>query len=308
MISQYDYTVNAIGQLDGVGGLLSQTEVEGGSTVYYPTYDGNGNVSEYLNSSGSISAHYEYDPLGSLLSSSTDTLLEAKYKFSTKPEDEATGLYYYGYRYYDPVTGRWPSRDPIGELGGINLYGMLANDTVNYWDVLGLAGPTEYHPVNINGIEYTVAVRDGRIVGMGAPLTGEQPAKVGDDDDDGGGSPEVVIPPNSKGGFEFLPDRSLCFLFKPGIQITTSFGKAKFSILLRRLCIDDKGIITEIDIAPTPFKDKVEDAIGKELNKSGVGADIQDALGGILDLLGDVTVIKIIEDEEKCEELLENSP
>ena len=33
-----------------------------------------------------------------------------------------------------------------------------------------------------------------------------------------------------------------------------------------------------------------------------------DALGGILDLLGDVTVIKIIEDEEKCEELLENSP
>ena len=37
-------------------------------------------------------------------------------------------------------------------------------------------------------------------------------------------------------------------------------------------------------------------------------SDIQDALGGILDLFGDVTVIKIIEDEEKCEELLENSP
>jgi integrase/recombinase XerD len=28
---------------------------------------------------------------------------------------------YYGYRYFDPVTGRWPSRDPIEEEGGVNL-------------------------------------------------------------------------------------------------------------------------------------------------------------------------------------------
>lgn len=34
----------------------------------------------------------------------------------------------YGYRYYDPVTGRWPSRDPIGEQGGVNLYGFVGND------------------------------------------------------------------------------------------------------------------------------------------------------------------------------------
>lgn len=45
----------------------------------------------------------------------------------------------YGYRYYDPKTGRWPSRDPIGEEGGINLYGFVGNDGVNRWDLLGLA-------------------------------------------------------------------------------------------------------------------------------------------------------------------------
>ena len=45
---------------------------------------------------------------------------------------------YYGYRYYDPVTGRWPSRDPIGERGGVNLYGFVGNDVVNRWDYLGL--------------------------------------------------------------------------------------------------------------------------------------------------------------------------
>ena len=47
-------------------------------------------------------------------------------------------LTYYGYRYYDPVTGRWPSRDPIGERGGVNLYGFVRNDGVNRWDLWGL--------------------------------------------------------------------------------------------------------------------------------------------------------------------------
>ena len=46
--------------------------------------------------------------------------------------------YDYGYRYYDPMTGRWPSRDPIAERGGVNLYGFVGNDGVNAWDLLGL--------------------------------------------------------------------------------------------------------------------------------------------------------------------------
>ena len=45
-------------------------------------------------------------------------------------------LCYYAYRYYDPVTGRWPSRDPIEEEGGINLYGFVYNETPNFIDVL----------------------------------------------------------------------------------------------------------------------------------------------------------------------------
>jgi integrase/recombinase XerD len=44
----------------------------------------------------------------------------------------------YGYRYYDPATGRWPSRDPIEERGGVNLYGFVGNDGVNKWDKLGM--------------------------------------------------------------------------------------------------------------------------------------------------------------------------
>jgi hypothetical protein len=52
--------------------------------------------------------------------------------------DQTTGLYYYTYRWYDPLTGRWPSRDPIEEEGGINLYGFVENDPINSWDILGM--------------------------------------------------------------------------------------------------------------------------------------------------------------------------
>jgi RHS repeat-associated protein len=60
---------------------------------------------------------------------------------STKLQRFCPGVAYYGYRYYDPVTGRWPSRDPIEEEGGINLYGFVGNSGVNTYDVLGNAGP-----------------------------------------------------------------------------------------------------------------------------------------------------------------------
>ncbi|MEM0967667.1 MAG: RHS repeat-associated core domain-containing protein [Verrucomicrobiota bacterium] len=53
--------------------------------------------------------------------------------------DTASGVTDYGFRYYDPETGRWPSRDLIGERGGLNLYGFAGNDGVNAWDKLGLS-------------------------------------------------------------------------------------------------------------------------------------------------------------------------
>jgi RHS repeat-associated protein len=45
---------------------------------------------------------------------------------------------YYGYRYYDPVTGRCPSRDPIEEQGGVNLYAFIWNAGLTKYDILGL--------------------------------------------------------------------------------------------------------------------------------------------------------------------------
>ena len=121
----------------GVGGLLALTTT---TTSFYPAYDGNGNVSEYLNSAGVVQAHFEYDPFGNLIAN-TDTNGDFPIRFSTKMLEDETGLYYYGYRDYDPVTGRWPSRDPIEEHGGLNLYGFVNNDGVDWVDYLGLFNP-----------------------------------------------------------------------------------------------------------------------------------------------------------------------
>jgi RHS repeat-associated protein len=69
-------------------------------------------------------------------------------RFHGEQRDGETGYYNYGYRYYLPKLGRWPSRDPIGERGGLNLYGFVGNDGANSTDYLGLIQPpTEAIPI-----------------------------------------------------------------------------------------------------------------------------------------------------------------
>jgi RHS repeat-associated protein len=45
-----------------------------------------------------------------------------------------------GRRYYSPSQGRFPSRDPIEEKGGQNLYAIVWNNPINKWDYLGMCG------------------------------------------------------------------------------------------------------------------------------------------------------------------------
>jgi RHS repeat-associated protein len=58
---------------------------------------------------------------------------------TSKSSYDTKQVFYYGFRYYDPETGRWLSRDPIAENGGLNLYAYVGNNPINYWDRLGLA-------------------------------------------------------------------------------------------------------------------------------------------------------------------------
>ena len=52
----------------------------------------------------------------------------------------ASGVLFYGYRYYSPGLGRWVSRDPIEERGGLNLFIIASNNTTDSYDKLGHRG------------------------------------------------------------------------------------------------------------------------------------------------------------------------
>jgi RHS repeat-associated protein len=121
----------------GIGGILARVD-HATDKVHVYFYDANGNVGQLVDSTdGSVAAAYEYAPFGGLISAMGTYSGVNPFRFSTKYADDVTGLYYYGYRYYSPVLGRWLSRDPIQEDGGVNLYGFVGNNSIGKLDPLG---------------------------------------------------------------------------------------------------------------------------------------------------------------------------
>ena len=120
----------------GVGGLLAITDASQGS--HFCAYDGNGNVMALLKADGTgLTAQYEYGPFGEVLRATGAMAKTNPFRFSTKYQDDQSDYLYYGYRYYNPNTGRWLSRDPIGEAGGLNVYAFVVNDPLSFIDPLG---------------------------------------------------------------------------------------------------------------------------------------------------------------------------
>lgn len=125
----------------GIGGLLARSSgYSSGNWTTHNFYfaDGNGNITYMLNNSQAMVASYRYDPFGNAISKS-GTLADANiYRFSSKEIHANSGMYYYGYRFYDPNLQRWLNRDPIAENGGFNLYAYAWNDPIQGKDSLGL--------------------------------------------------------------------------------------------------------------------------------------------------------------------------
>lgn len=82
-----------------------------------------------------------YYPFGGTACWAARSATEAKYKtvrYSGKERD-ATGLYYYGFRYYAPWLQRWINPDPAWAIDGLNFFRMVRNNPIALYDKNGLS-------------------------------------------------------------------------------------------------------------------------------------------------------------------------
>lgn len=114
-----------------------------------------------VDGSGNIICREEYYPYGGTAVLTARNRMETDYRtlrYSGRERD-ATGLYYYGYRYYQPWVGRWLSADPAGTLDGLNLFRMVRNNPVTLLDNDGLdTVETGKYKVNV-GIKTIIAAK-----------------------------------------------------------------------------------------------------------------------------------------------------
>ena len=127
----------------GVGGLLAIWDGPQPSTsqpsTHFACYDGNGNVAALVSGEGGVeTARYEYGPFGEPLRVTGPMAKVNPLRFSTQYADDVTGDVRYLYRDYTPSTGRWKSRDPMGEKSGPNEYAFVENGGIDRTDVYGL--------------------------------------------------------------------------------------------------------------------------------------------------------------------------
>ena len=125
------------GTLQGSGGVGGLLYLKRNGTIYVPHVDAYGNIVRYTDTAGNGVAEYIYGAFGNMLSATGTLAGTFHFRYSTKYYDLETGLYYYLMRFYHPPHHRWLNRDPIGERGGLNLYGFCKNAQMFEIDAIG---------------------------------------------------------------------------------------------------------------------------------------------------------------------------
>ncbi|HBF11828.1 MAG TPA: hypothetical protein DDW49_00310 [Deltaproteobacteria bacterium] len=129
-------------------GLAAKVAADGSQIRYYH-YDPLGSTVALSDPQGNVTDTYLYDEFGGLNRSTGNTPNPFQYVGRLGVQNDGTGLYHMRARYYDPVAGRFISRDPIGLVGGMNLYGYVENNPVSYVDPSGQIFETGWDILNI---------------------------------------------------------------------------------------------------------------------------------------------------------------
>ncbi len=108
---------------------------EDGVKTYWYHPDHLGSSSYITNVEGIVTQHLEYMPYGETLVEEHQNSINTPYKFNGKEQDDETGNYYYGARYYNPKFSFWLSVDPLAEkYPNMSPYIYCANNPVRYID------------------------------------------------------------------------------------------------------------------------------------------------------------------------------
>lgn len=147
----YQDPLNPIAELDSNGNLITRFVygshlnapdymIKGGTT-YRIISDQTGSPRLVVNAlTGEVAQRIDYDVFGKILLDTNPGF--QPFGFAGGLHDPDTGLVRFGYRDYDPDTGRWTAKDPILFRGGdTNLYGYVLGDPVNWVDPSGLQRP-----------------------------------------------------------------------------------------------------------------------------------------------------------------------
>jgi RHS repeat-associated protein len=110
------------------------------TTVSYVHNDHLGTPRVMTDESGRVVWRALYDPFGNATVDPLSTR-SLNARFPGQYFDSETGLHYNYYRYYNPVTGRYLTSDPIGLAGGLNTFSYVANNPVQWMDMFGLDNP-----------------------------------------------------------------------------------------------------------------------------------------------------------------------
>ena len=112
------------------------------ATNYYYTRDSLGSIREVTDANGNIVSQYNYTVFGQAVVTNgingQAPSVTSDFGYAGYYYHKPSGLNLTLNRAYSASLGRWLTRDPIGERGGINLYGYVGNDPVSGVDPSGL--------------------------------------------------------------------------------------------------------------------------------------------------------------------------
>ena len=200
---------------------------------YYIQTDHLGSPRVISSANGTVIKTISYDSYGNVISDSNPDF-SIPFGFAGGLHDADTKLIRFGYRDYDPETGCWTARDPIGFAGGdTNLYGYVLGDPVNFIDPEGLANSGQV--TKIPGTNATVRVDNPHVDGQQRHahinVKGAKEIVINQDGTGSHGSDPKKMPKNKK-IIEYLKKRG----FKLGV-----FGLIPFFTPEEAYCLGNPG-------------------------------------------------------------------